>query len=210
MRSFSRDLRARTRSRPAAGSRSRTCSTPPGSSPRTARSCSPTTCRPRVRRPSAARRPRAGSTSARPAWTSSPTGRPLRTRISAPFPTRSRRVVWPGGRAAAPRPRLQPGWRMPRRRKVDVPFPEGLAAVFMREAADVHRELFEEHADAYGENVRVKVELCLAVTDSEYERALAGRDRYREQLPEAARGVDLLLSPTLTCVEPRAGHGEHA
>ena len=34
-------------------------------------------------------------------------------------------------------------------------------AVFMREAADVHRELFEEHADDYGENVRGKLERCL-------------------------------------------------
>ena len=98
----------------------------------------------------------------------------------------------------------------PRRRNVDVPFPEGLAAVFMREAADVHRELFEEHADAYGENVRVKLELCLAVTDGEYERAHAVRERYRERLLEAADEVDLLLTPTLTCVAPRTGPDELA
>jgi aspartyl-tRNA(Asn)/glutamyl-tRNA(Gln) amidotransferase subunit A len=96
----------------------------------------------------------------------------------------------------------------PNRRAVDVPFPEGLAAVFMREAADVHRELLEEHADSYGENVRLKLELCLAVTDGEYERALAVRERYREQLVEAAGGVDLLLTPTLTCVAPRIGPDE--
>ena len=96
----------------------------------------------------------------------------------------------------------------PNRRAVDVPFPTGLAAVFMREAADVHRELFEEHADAYGENVRAKLELCLAVTDGEYERALVVREGYREQLLEAVSGVDLLLTPTLTCVAPRIGPDE--
>ena len=35
-------------------------------------------------------------------------------------------------------------------------------AVFSREVADVHRELFAEHADSYGENVRPKIERCLA------------------------------------------------
>jgi aspartyl-tRNA(Asn)/glutamyl-tRNA(Gln) amidotransferase subunit A len=98
--------------------------------------------------------------------------------------------------------------RFPNRRKLDVPLPENLAAVFMREAADVHRELFEEHADSYGDNVRTKLELCLAVTDGEYERALVARERYREQLREAASEVDLLLTPTLTCVAPRIGPDE--
>jgi len=35
----------------------------------------------------------------------------------------------------------------------------------MREAAESHRGLFAERADAYGENVRAKLECCLAVTD---------------------------------------------
>ena len=55
----------------------------------------------------------------------------------------------------------------PRRRKLDVPFPEGLAAVFMREAADVHRELFEEHAD------------CVRRERARQARALPGGDRRR-------------------------------
>jgi Asp-tRNA(Asn)/Glu-tRNA(Gln) amidotransferase A subunit family amidase len=73
----------------------------------------------------------------------------------------------------------------------------------MREAADVHRELFEEHAESYGENVRVKLEHCLAVTDADYERAVANRERYRERLHEAAADVDLLLAPTLVIVAPK-------
>lgn len=30
--------------------------------------------------------------------------------------------------------------------------------MFRREVADVHRELFAEHADSYGMNVRMKIE----------------------------------------------------
>src|SRR5512132_1477068 len=58
----------------------------------------------------------------------------------------------------------------PRRREIDFPLAERIGAVFMREAADVHRDPFAEFADSYGDNVRTKVERCLAVTDGEYER----------------------------------------
>ena len=96
----------------------------------------------------------------------------------------------------------------PNRRRLDLPLTEGVSAAFMREAADVHRELFEEHAESYGENVRVKLERCLAVTDADYERAVAARERYRERLHDAASGVELLLSPTLVCVAPPVGRDE--
>jgi len=98
----------------------------------------------------------------------------------------------------------------PQARRLDVPLPEGVTEAFMREAGDVHRELFEEHADDYGENVRAKLERALAVTDAEYERAAAARERYRERLLEAADEVDLLLTPTLVCVAPRTGEDELA
>ena len=96
----------------------------------------------------------------------------------------------------------------PNRRRLDLPLSEGVHAAFMREAADVHRELFEEHAESYGENVRVKLERCLAVTDEDYERAVAARERYRQRLHEGASEVDLLLSPTLVCVAPAVGQDE--
>lgn len=82
--------------------------------------------------------------------------------------------------------------------------------VFMREAADVHRDLFAEHADLYGENVRTKIERCLAVTDDEYEAALKARADYEKAFVEAASGVDLVLSPTLECVAPPVGIGDLA
>jgi aspartyl-tRNA(Asn)/glutamyl-tRNA(Gln) amidotransferase subunit A len=88
-----------------------------------------------------------------------------------------------------------------------VEFPEQNRAtgrVFMREVADVHRELFEEHAEAYGENVRTKVARCLDVTDREYEAAARAREEYREQAAAALDGYDLLLTPTLGVVAPSA------
>jgi aspartyl-tRNA(Asn)/glutamyl-tRNA(Gln) amidotransferase subunit A len=98
----------------------------------------------------------------------------------------------------------------PRRRRLDLPLPEHFYDAFSREVADVHRELFSEHADSYGDNVRQKIERCLEVTDAEYTRAAEQRERYREQLAEATAGIDLLLTPTLTCVSPPAPSDELA
>jgi aspartyl-tRNA(Asn)/glutamyl-tRNA(Gln) amidotransferase subunit A len=98
----------------------------------------------------------------------------------------------------------------PRRRRLELPRPEGVYDSFNREVADVHRELFAEHADEYGETVRRKVERCLELTDTEYARAVEARERYRERLAEAVAGVDLLLTPTLECVAPPAPADELA
>ena len=79
---------------------------------------------------------------------------------------------------------------------------------FSREVADVHRELFAEHADSYGENVRPKIERCLAVTDAEYERARAAAGALpRARWPRPPPEVDLVLTPTLACVAPPAPAG---
>ncbi|HET8592557.1 MAG TPA: amidase [Solirubrobacterales bacterium] len=92
----------------------------------------------------------------------------------------------------------------PRRRTVTFPFPEGVGAVFMREAAESHRGLFPEQAGAYGENVRTKLERCLAVTDAEFEAGLRSLHEYRERATEAIEGLDLLVTPTLAFVAPPA------
>ena len=101
----------------------------------------------------------------------------------------------------------------PRRRVVDLPcLPYGseVGKVFMREVADVHRELFAEHADLYGEDVASKIELCLAVTDAQYEAGLPAREDYRAAVDESLQGFDLLLTPTLAMVAPPAGVGDIA
>jgi aspartyl-tRNA(Asn)/glutamyl-tRNA(Gln) amidotransferase subunit A len=98
--------------------------------------------------------------------------------------------------------------RFPRRRRVELPLvPVETYAFFMREAADVHRELFATNADLYGEDVRIKLERCFAVRDADVERAARLRSEYREQVEEALAGVDLVLTPTLPVVAPPLGRG---
>jgi aspartyl-tRNA(Asn)/glutamyl-tRNA(Gln) amidotransferase subunit A len=95
-------------------------------------------------------------------------------------------------------------------RIVDFPLLEGVGPMFMREVAEVHRDLYAEHRDLYGANVGGKVERCLAVTDSEYEAAASRREEYRERAAAAIRDLDLLLVPTLGFVPPPADVDELA
>jgi aspartyl-tRNA(Asn)/glutamyl-tRNA(Gln) amidotransferase subunit A len=85
---------------------------------------------------------------------------------------------------------------------LDFPEPDDVGPAFMREVADVHRDLFAEHAESYGENVRTKIGRCLAVTDAEYEEAGRRRTDYRQRADEALDGFELLLVPTLSAVPP--------
>jgi aspartyl-tRNA(Asn)/glutamyl-tRNA(Gln) amidotransferase subunit A len=99
----------------------------------------------------------------------------------------------------------------PNPRAIDLDLPEsGTYAAFMAEAAGVHRDLFAEHADLYGENVRTKVERCLALADEEAERASRARAAYVDAYLNAVAGLDLVLAPTLECVAPPTGIGDLA
>jgi len=95
----------------------------------------------------------------------------------------------------------------PRREPVTLPQPEGVDPLFMQEVAGVHQELFAENADLYGEDVRIKIERCLEVTDAQAEAAARRRDEYREAVESALDGFDLVLAPTLPCVAPPVGAG---
>jgi aspartyl-tRNA(Asn)/glutamyl-tRNA(Gln) amidotransferase subunit A len=98
--------------------------------------------------------------------------------------------------------------RFPRRRRIELPLVPGETyALFMREAADVHRELFAANADLYGEDVRLKLEKCLAVRDADVERAQRLRAAYRDEVESALDGLDLVLTPTLPIVAPPLGRG---
>jgi Asp-tRNA(Asn)/Glu-tRNA(Gln) amidotransferase A subunit family amidase len=90
----------------------------------------------------------------------------------------------------------------PRRRELELPDPTPTRVLFLREAAEVHRALFEEQADLYGDNVRTKLEAGFEVTDAEAAAAQRERERFAEQVAAACEGVDLLLSPTLAFVAP--------
>ena len=104
--------------------------------------------------------------------------------------------------------------RFANRTKLELPPPEDTYdetyLAFMHEAADVHRELFAEHADSYGDNVRPKIEACLGVTDADAERARRQRGELRERFLEATDGVDVVLTPTIPFVAPLADADEIA
>ncbi len=75
---------------------------------------------------------------------------------------------------------------------------------FMREVGDVHRELYAEQAELYGENIRGKIERCIAVSNGEYEDAVRARAEHAEQALAAFEGYDLLVTPTLSIDPPPA------
>ena len=117
-------------------------------------------------------------------------------------------VAWLEGAVPLVRARVEEAAvHFPFRAALDLPRPDGVGRLFMHEAADVHRELFPENADLYGEDVRIKLERCLAVTDAEARSAEQRREEYRERMEEALDGVDLVLTPTLPVVAPRIGEG---
>jgi aspartyl-tRNA(Asn)/glutamyl-tRNA(Gln) amidotransferase subunit A len=118
-------------------------------------------------------------------------------------------VAWTESAEPLVRSRVEElGAHFPGARRIDFPLPDWRDQLFMREVADVHRELFAEHAELYGENVRVKVERCLAVTDEEADGSRRARARYRERCLEALEGVDLLVTPTTAFVAPRDDVGD--
>lgn len=90
---------------------------------------------------------------------------------------------------------------------LDLSYPQGISRLFMHEVAGIHGELFAENADLYGEDLRIKLERCLAVTDAEAETARRAREEYCQRMEEALAGVDLVVTPTLPIVAPRIGEG---
>jgi aspartyl-tRNA(Asn)/glutamyl-tRNA(Gln) amidotransferase subunit A len=102
------------------------------------------------------------------------------------------------------RARIEEAGRLLGATPIPFPLPEGTTPVFMREVADVHRDLYAEHAELYGENVRPKFERCLAVSDSEAAAAGDARGTYEREALAALGDFDLVLTPTLGLVPPPA------
>jgi len=93
----------------------------------------------------------------------------------------------------------------PHRRAIDLPLNDPAEyRLFMREVADVHRGLFPERAEEYGENVRVKLGRCQNVTDEQVETARQLRAAYRDRCDEATNRLDLVVTPTIGFVAPPA------
>ncbi len=89
-------------------------------------------------------------------------------------------------------------------RPLELPFPTGTMPLFMREVGDVHRELYAEHGELYGENIVPKIERCLAVTEAEFAAAAPLRVDYERVMLAAFEPFELLLTPTLAFVAPEA------
>ncbi len=87
---------------------------------------------------------------------------------------------------------------------VAFPTAEDVGPAFMREVGDVHREIYAESAELYGDNIREKVERCIAIGDAEYAAAVEARAQLARSAEEALAGFDLLLTPTLAFVAPAA------
>jgi Asp-tRNA(Asn)/Glu-tRNA(Gln) amidotransferase A subunit family amidase len=87
--------------------------------------------------------------------------------------------------------------------RIDFPQAQGHTRVFMHEVGEVHRALFDEHADEYGEDVAWKLrELCFPVTDAELAEAQRVRASFRDEAEQLLEGFDLLLTPTQGLVAP--------
>src|SRR5207237_5366207 len=98
----------------------------------------------------------------------------------------------------------------PDRRTTELRYPHETYELFMREVADVHRELYSEHGDLYSDEVAAKIERCLEVSDAEVAAAARARETYREEAAELLAEIDLLVTPTLRRVAPPAGIGDAA
>jgi 2-dehydropantoate 2-reductase len=91
---------------------------------------------------------------------------------------------------------------------VDVEFPEldlvdaALGAIIVKEAWDVHRELYAREAAKYGPGTRALLEHGERVTDGEYRQGLADRERIVSAFALAFESVDVLAGPTVAYPAP--------
>jgi aspartyl-tRNA(Asn)/glutamyl-tRNA(Gln) amidotransferase subunit A len=119
-------------------------------------------------------------------------------------------LAWAGSADPLVRARVEEAAALVGAEPIDFPLPGDVNPAFQAEAADVHRELFAEHRELYGENVRRKLEAAFAVTDEQVETSRAERDAYRARALQALDGFDVLLTPAMPMVAPPVGIGDLA
>jgi Asp-tRNA(Asn)/Glu-tRNA(Gln) amidotransferase A subunit family amidase len=91
---------------------------------------------------------------------------------------------------------------------IDIEFPEldlvdaALGAINLKEAWEIHRELYAREADKYGPGTRALLELGRKVTDEEYRQGLADQDRIVSAFGIAFETVDVLAGPTVAYPAP--------
>jgi aspartyl-tRNA(Asn)/glutamyl-tRNA(Gln) amidotransferase subunit A len=91
-------------------------------------------------------------------------------------------------------------------RDVDLPeldlVDDSLGAIILREAWEVHRDLFGRDADGYGPGTRALLELGSKVDEESYRTGLADRDRVAAAFAALFEEVDVLAGPTVAYAAP--------
>jgi aspartyl-tRNA(Asn)/glutamyl-tRNA(Gln) amidotransferase subunit A len=100
--------------------------------------------------------------------------------------------------------RVASAWGGPFGEPIEFPTARRVFPVFAREVGDVHRDLYPGNAELYGENIRSKIEMCIALSDAEYDAGLRARAEHRERAEAALEGYDVLVTPVLACPVPPA------
>ena len=94
-------------------------------------------------------------------------------------------------------------------RDVDLPeldlVDDALGAIILREAWEVHRELFEREADGYGPGTRALLELGSQVDDERYRAGLVDREHFAACFARLFEQVDVLAGPTVAYAAPARG-----
>ncbi len=97
---------------------------------------------------------------------------------------------------------------------VDLPHAADTAPIYLHtqlaEAADCHREDLDARPEAYGREVRLRLELGRYVLAEDYVRAQRGRRILTAEVDAALERHAALLLPTLPIVPPRLGAGSIA
>jgi aspartyl-tRNA(Asn)/glutamyl-tRNA(Gln) amidotransferase subunit A len=96
----------------------------------------------------------------------------------------------------------------PHTTRIDLPLSHDTGALFGREVAEVHHDLWRDHPDQYSDNVAHKVIRAMLTTDAEADAARAVREQYRDEWARLTADVDLVVTPTLAMVPPPAALGE--
>ncbi len=79
---------------------------------------------------------------------------------------------------------------------------ETIGTIVVKEAYDVHRDLFEREGDGYGPGTRAVIEAGKDVDAERYEGALADRRRIADGFARAFEEVDVLANPTVAYTAP--------
>jgi 2-dehydropantoate 2-reductase len=91
---------------------------------------------------------------------------------------------------------------------VDVDLPEleladaALGAVVLKEAWDIHRELYEREGEKYGAGTRALLELGATISDEDYRQGLADQERVAAGFARVFETVAVLAGPTVAYPAP--------